>query len=343
MPFLFLLLQIVLVVTFVVAGAAKLRDREGTRQTLQDFGVADRFSASLATVLPVAELLVAALLVVPFTMRIGAAGAFVLLSVFLGGILQNLSRGKRPACNCFGQVHSTPIGARTIVRNAALMLDAVVLGVAGPLPMLSAWAALFGQRHAPLTLAVALILAVLMVQLGLFALMLRQQGRLLLRVGTLERLVQATHDTVQPHDSSAVPGIGSLAPTFSLPNLTGEAVSLELLLEGSDAILLLFMNPECGPCLALVPEAASWMVENPAGLRVVIVSGGTAEENLEKASALDPAMVLLQQGQEVADQYHAWGTPSAVIVLSDGTIGSGVAQGANAIRELLALYPAHAY
>ncbi|GAA3754017.1 MauE/DoxX family redox-associated membrane protein [Terriglobus aquaticus] len=344
MPYLFFVLQTVLVATFLIAGAAKLRDRAGTRQTLQDFGVPDRFGTPLAIVLPIAELLVAASLAVPFTMRAGAAAACVLLCLFLVAIVRNLSRGKRPSCNCFGQVHSAPIGPRTIVRNVALMLDAAMLGVAGSSRVFSAWTDLFGRRHAPLSVAVALILAVLVVQLSLFALMLRQQGRLLLRLERVESLMmQGTQDAAEPQGHGGAPGIGSLAPTFSLPNLMGDAVSLGSLLEGSHAILLLFMNPQCGPCLALVAEAASWMVENPAGLRVVIVSEGTVEENYEKASVLDPAMVLLQQGQEVADQYHAWGTPSAVIVLSDGTIGSGVAQGANSIRELLALYPAHAY
>jgi peroxiredoxin len=45
--------------------------------------------------------------------------------------------------------------------------------------------------------------------------------------------------------------------------------------------------------------------------------------------------VLLQKDREVAEAYLAYGTPSAVLVRQDGTIGSPVAQGADAIRALV--------
>jgi thiol-disulfide isomerase/thioredoxin len=46
--------------------------------------------------------------------------------------------------------------------------------------------------------------------------------------------------------------------------------------------------------------------------------------------------VLLQRLREVAEAYQAAGTPSAVIVQPDGTVGSPLAAGADAIRALVA-------
>ncbi|MDB4882915.1 MAG: hypothetical protein JWL95_1681, partial [Gemmatimonadetes bacterium] len=45
--------------------------------------------------------------------------------------------------------------------------------------------------------------------------------------------------------------------------------------------------------------------------------------------------VLLQVERETADAYEAYGTPSAIVVSSEGLIASEVAQGAAELRVLL--------
>jgi peroxiredoxin len=59
-------------------------------------------------------------------------------------------------------------------------------------------------------------------------------------------------------------------------------------------------------------------------------------ENNRAMNSHQAGPVLLQQKREVAETYQAWGTPAAVLVRADGTIGSPVAQGADAIRTLVA-------
>jgi hypothetical protein len=112
-------------------------------------------------------------------------------------------------------------------------------------------------------------------------------------------------------------------------------VTLGSLLEGGRPLLLLFMSPNCVECVELVPEVSGWMRERPSGLEVVVISEGSAEAHLEKAGELDSRKTLLQTEQEIASAYHAWGTPAAVVVRRDGSIGSRVAQGAPAIRMLI--------
>jgi Methylamine utilisation protein MauE/Family of unknown function (DUF6065) len=72
-----LLACLLLASVFVVAGAAKLADREGSRRALADFGVPTTLATPLGVLLPLAELAVAAALIPAATAWWGAAGALV--------------------------------------------------------------------------------------------------------------------------------------------------------------------------------------------------------------------------------------------------------------------------
>jgi uncharacterized membrane protein YphA (DoxX/SURF4 family) len=114
-----LLGRLLLALVFAVAGAAKLADREGSRQAIVDFGVPSALAAPLGLLLPLAELAVAATLLPAFTAW-GGLGALGLLLVFVVGISVNLARGRKPDCQCFGQLHSAPAGWKTLARNGVL-------------------------------------------------------------------------------------------------------------------------------------------------------------------------------------------------------------------------------
>src|SRR5215213_8731137 len=115
-----LIARLLLASVFVIAGAAKLADRSGSRQALIDFGVPTTLARPLGILLPLAELAVAAALIPTSTAWWGAAGALVLLIVFIVGIGVSLARGRQPYCHCFGQLHSAPAGWKTLTRNGAL-------------------------------------------------------------------------------------------------------------------------------------------------------------------------------------------------------------------------------
>src|SRR5918997_1008239 len=112
--------RLLLAAVFVVAGVAKLADREGSRRAVADFGVPAGLAAPLGILLPLAELAVAAALIPTSTALWGAVGALALLLLFVAGIGVNLARGRKPDCHCFGQFHSSPAGWSTLARNGAL-------------------------------------------------------------------------------------------------------------------------------------------------------------------------------------------------------------------------------
>jgi thiol-disulfide isomerase/thioredoxin len=129
--------------------------------------------------------------------------------------------------------------------------------------------------------------------------------------------------------------VGTPAPSFQLPSLDGRQQQLSALLSAGKPLLLLFSSAECGPCVELMSEVAQWQRTHADKLTVALVNRGKPELVRAKAADLNPAYVLLQQGNEVADAYAATGTPSAVLIGMDGKIGSPLAAGSSAIRELV--------
>ncbi len=127
-----LIARCALALVFAVAAVAKLADRGGFRHTLGEFGMPRALVGPAAIALPLAELAVAVLLVPEPTAVAGAIAALVLLAAFSAAIARVLLRGEQPDCNCMGQVHSTPVGAGTLARNATLAVVAGTIALAGP-------------------------------------------------------------------------------------------------------------------------------------------------------------------------------------------------------------------
>jgi hypothetical protein len=86
----------------------------------------------------------------------------------------------------------------------------------------------------------------------------------------------------------------------------------------------------------LLPEIGRWQREQATKLVVALINRGTVQANRPKVTEYGLTHVLLQQDREVAQAYQASATPSAVLIRQDGTIGSPLAQGAEAIRALIA-------
>src|SRR5262245_37996187 len=52
--------------------------------------------------------------------------------------------------------------------------------------------------------------------------------------------------------------VGTLAPAFALTGLDERMLTLEALRAAGKPVLLTFIDPNCGPCDALLPELAQW-------------------------------------------------------------------------------------
>ena len=127
---------------------------------------------------------------------------------------------------------------------------------------------------------------------------------------------------------------GTLAPTFSLPDIHGQTISLEEYRGRS--VLLVFTDPHCGPCDQLAPDLVGLHQQHRnTRLALVMVGRGEPEENRRKATQHGIQFpIVLQQRWEVSKEYGIFATPVAFLIDEDGMIAKNVAQGR---EEILAL------
>lgn len=323
-----LTLRLVLATIFLVAGIAKLIDRESSLRTLGDFGTPRRLAPFLAFMLPFAELATAIALLPRATAKQAAFGALILLLSFSMVIGANLIAGRRPVCRCFGQLHARRVGWPTLARNAGLTA----------LSGLLAWQ---GQEDAGAS-AVAWVehlswgervgVSAGTVGLALLAIQGWALLHLLYRYGTLLERVDANQGAEHPLGLA----IGTPAPAFELPDLSAELVSLEALLATGLPVAMVFVDLTCTHCVALLPEISQWQRDYLNDLTIVVIgSGGT--QALRNASAdYGLTHVLVQGSEELVDSYRIRGNPAAVVIHPNGTIDSPLALGTSAIRDLIA-------
>jgi len=327
-----LMARLVLAGVFGVAGVAKLADPSGSRKSLSDFGVPGILAWPLGFLLPITEL-VCALALLPVTSAWwGACGVLALLLLFIAAMSVSLVRGRRPDCHCFGQVHSAPIGWNLVLRNAALACVAgfIVWQGSG-----NSGASLLGlsaslTRSETVTLGLAMAIAILAAfQFWALIHLLRQNGRLMLRIEALENKAPVPVETPPP----GLP-LNSDAPAFSLSDLAGKTVTLDSLSRQGKPILLLFSEPGCSACDEALPEVAQWQREYGDRLLVIPIGRGEAQVNRAKSGKHGLENMLLQVDREVANAYLAGSTPSAVLI-RDAHIASSLALGTDAIRGLV--------
>ena len=172
--------------------------------------------------------------------------------------------------------------------------------------------------------------------------LLRQNGRLLGRLEALESSLEVGGAVPSQNGAAEAPPhaaglpVGSQAPDLSLKSLHGETLTLDSLRAAGKQVMLLFTDPNCGPCNALLPEVGRWQEEHSEKLTVALISRGEVEENRTKAQEHALQNILLQEDWEVSERYQVSGTPSAVLVGPDGKVNSSVASGPDAIRGLVA-------
>jgi peroxiredoxin len=328
--------RLVLAAAFAVAGAAKLADLAGSRLSLEEFGLPRPLAGPLGTLLPIIEIAVAAALVPLASAWWAALAALALLVVFTAWIAGTLIAGRRPDCHCFGQLYSAPIGWGTMMRNGVMIVLAAFVathGEAGASVIAVAGAAAGNALW--LSAGLALAIAVLGVETWLLIEVVRQQGRILLRLDALETR-SGMPDA--PGAATSRPGlpVGQAAPAFTLPGLYGETMTLDALRARGKPLLLFFTDPNCGPCEALVPDVARWQKAYESVATLAVVSRGKPEDNRAKLGARGLNLILVQKDREVSQSYTAVGTPSAVLLHPDGTVASALAQGAEQIKALIA-------
>jgi peroxiredoxin len=129
---------------------------------------------------------------------------------------------------------------------------------------------------------------------------------------------------------------GTPAPSFRLPDLDGGTIALEDY--RGRRVLLVFTDPNCGPCEVLAPQLVRlYRQHRDDGLALLLVARGDIEENRRKAKEHGFEFpVVLQERWKLSKEYGIFDVPVAFFLDEEGVITRNVARG---VDEILALVP----
>lgn len=328
MPVAVSLSQLALAAVFAFAGVAKLADLPRTRTAVESFGVPPRLSPAAALLLPVAELAIAAALLPAATARWGAIAAIALLVVFSLAIVRVLRSGAKVDCNCFGGLAQSEVGRGTLLRNSLLGLLAAFVAVGVESVGAFGWV----TAPAPGDRLVVVLLLGSVVGLSCFSwLLLRQNGRLLLR---LDALAADEQPRGEGGPAPTPLEIGASAPEFSGRDLGGEPVSLGSLLAEGRPVALFFTDPGCGACELVLDDVAGAQRDRAEDLTVAVLSTGRLDRIEAKAAkfGLDP---VVPQDAALLDTYGVIGFPAIVLIDERGRVARPTSLGVDAVREVI--------
>jgi uncharacterized membrane protein YphA (DoxX/SURF4 family)/thiol-disulfide isomerase/thioredoxin len=322
--------RFLLAVVFCVAAIGKLLDLEGSRRAFEEFGVPARGARLGGVALPLAELAVALALLVAPAARWGAAGALVLLLAFAGGVARAISRGRRPDCHCFGQIHSEPAGPATLIRNLVLAGMAALVVVAGPGPSLTGTlSSLHGKDIALVTLSVVVAL------LAAATAQLWADRHRFARDLAAATSVRVTHDPLAPPPGPHGLPPGTPAPEFALDPVRGSAGSLKDLMVPGRPTVLVFISTGCTSCLIMMPSLARWQDSLSGIVTVAAIFAGERDDIERLIEEHGLSVVLADEATTTFEPYALRGTPAGVVVGPDGLIAGPPAEGAAAIEALI--------
>ena len=294
--------RLVLAAVFGVAALAKIADRPGTLRSLREFGVGQRLAGPVAVLLPLAELAVAAGLLVGASARVAAAGALVLLAAFTAAAGLAMRRGRSPDCHCFGQLGSEPVGRETLVRNGLLAALAVVV-LATPAGTL--------LEPAPIVVAAVLLAG------GLS----RSRKRVATGSG---RLLES-------------PPVSSPAPDLALTSLAGASVALSGVVDPGRPVVLVRVSPDCGSCGPLLREVGRWQQALSHDLDVVAISTGDLRRSRRLAKEQGVERLFVAGADQFEEAYGMRPTPSALLIDERSRIAGAPVAGGPAVESLIRL------
>lgn len=171
--------------------------------------------------------------------------------------------------------------------------------------------------------------------------LVRQNGRILDRLEALERAFEnlALLSSGAGANSLAKSRLkrdgltqGVSAPDFSVPRLGGGELSLAEF--RGRQVLLVFSDPQCGPCDVLAARLGR--CTRAEHVQIIMVSRGDPEANRAKVVGHRLTFpVGLQRHWEISLLYAMFATPIAYLIDQEGIVAAPVAKGADAILALL--------
>ncbi|NNE68210.1 MAG: TlpA family protein disulfide reductase [Pyrinomonadaceae bacterium] len=330
MDYLIQILTIALSTVFLTSAIAKLIDFKGAVEAGGEFGIPKAAAPlSMAFLIGVEFAVSFCLLISP--VHFGAAlAAVLLLLLFSIATARLVIQGRSPECRCFGQLSSEPVGKSSLIRNGVFLVLAVAVA------LLAGSATPIGGDGSQPVFLILFALVGLLIASVLIALELR--GRL---DGMEDRLkgVEKYTTLLEMQESGDEPTgglpIGTFVGDISIENSAHEPFAIGSLTNEKLALLMIFVGPDCLPCVSLAEHIPKWAEVLKDTVEIALISTADEETNIEKFGSEIAEYLYLQHGSEVSDPLKARWTPTALLVGPDGRIASKPAAGDTAITTLI--------
>lgn len=326
---------ILLTLTLLVSGLAKLGARQVTEDAMTSLRLPLRpFHRSVATLLPVAEIVLALVLWVPSAplQTMVAVLIALLMLTYLAIIARALRQDEVVECACFGTLASPTVSTATLGRNA-------LLSALGLLTVVSASSGLMEHALVQQPLSVvgsgaALLAAIALVVLALGGTTPQRDPAAAAEDGAEER--RAEDRTPAPEQHAAEDEDELLdyervtIPPAVLQQQDSRLITLRQL-AAERAVLLIFVSEGCGPCERVLDQVPGWVERLSPFMDVRVALSRPLEQLRERTLGRvgDRALHDLQFSARSA--LGGKTAPSAVLLGADGLLAGGPVDGGSRV------------
>lgn len=329
---------LLLTLTLLVSGLAKLGGRQGTEEAMTSLRLPLRgLHRTVASVLPVTEIVLALVLWIPSVpLQTAVAVAIALLMIaYLVIIARALTFEEPVECSCFGTLASPTVSRLTLGRNLLLTglgLLTVVAAASGAMTtvLVQAPLALIG-----LGITVLLASALTALSVGSTA-PDASPAPAVARPGSALGPQDAEDAEVaeDAEDAELVDYERSTTPAAVLQKPDGHLVTLTQL-TAQRAALLVFVSEGCGPCERVLDRAPEWIEAFSPVLQVRFVFSRPVDQLRERTTERVGELAMHDLQFTARSTLGGRTAPSAVLLGADGLLAGGPVDGGSTVIEFV--------
>ena len=317
---------ILLSITLLISGLAKLGAREGTQDAMRSLRLPlPTMHASVASVLPVMEIVLALAIWIPApplqVLLTGLVAALML--TYLVIIARALTFEEQVHCSCFGTLASPTVSRTTLVRNVILsLLGVLAVAAAGS----GAMTTLLVQAPLGLIgLGMALLIAIALTAVTIGGSVAEPEA---------DASTAPAPAAADPDEDELLDYERSPIPAAVLQQADGRLITLTQL-TAQRAALLVFVTEGCGPCERVLDHAEEWIGELEQTLQVRFVFSRPLDQLRERTTDRVEGHALHDLQFTARTALGGTSAPSAVLLGADGQLAGGPVNGGSAVIEFV--------
>ena len=329
---------ILLSLTLLVSGLAKLGARQGTEDAMRSLRLPlPTMHASVASVLPVAEIMLALGIWLPAPpIQVLLTGLVALLMLtYLVIIGRALTFEEEVHCSCFGTLASPTVSRITLGRN-------IILSVLGVLSVAAAGSGVMTTLlvQAPLTIlgfGAALLLTIVLTALtlgGSSAEEAAEGAGPAPAAGTARPAAADQEGESEGEEDELLDYERAPIPPAVLQQADGRLITLTQL-TAHRAALLIFVSEGCGPCERVLDHAEEWTGALEGVMQVRFVFSRPLDQLRERTTDRVQGHALHDLQFTARTALGGAGAPSAVLLGADGQLAGGPVSGGTAVIEFV--------